>query len=199
MLQLGQPSRPRSGHLGNLSVPQQVPAPALALPLAPAALWLERSTLCTPCPPRPQTSRQSLPSSSLAPLALEFLECPPSWHPGLMSRKGAWLRALLTTLFYPSEQLENESKAGGKGAFRFLIFKTKIKLSIGFEMLVWGTWLFAGTIKIHCICQDLRPHPQWSSIPIRGLCHPPPGSTGHRHRAAGIPSDPPGSPSPWPS
>lgn len=65
--------------------------------------------------------------------ALGFLECPPSWHPGLMSRKGAWLRALLTTLFYPPEQLENESKAGGKGAFRFLIFKPKIKLQLGLK------------------------------------------------------------------
>lgn len=51
-------------------------------------------------------------------------------------------------------------------AFRFLFLTEKLSvLPIRLDMLVWGVWSFACTIKIHCACWDLRPRPREAPIP----------------------------------
>lgn len=54
-------------------------------------------------------------------------------------------------------------------AFRFLFLTGKLSFwPIRLDMLVWGVWSFACTIKIHCACWDLRPRPREAPIPPRG-------------------------------
>lgn len=75
-------------------------------------------------------------------------------------------------------------------AFRFLFLTEKLSvLPIRLDMLVWGVWSFACTIKIHCACWDLRPRPREAPIPhqrARLL----PGS-GPGRRVQGLPGPPP--------
>lgn len=67
---------------------------------------------------------------------------------------------------YSSDGLASESKAVG---FKFLFLTGKLSfLPIRLDMLVWGVWSFACTIKIHCACWDLRPRPREAPIPPRG-------------------------------
>lgn len=81
----------------------------------------------------------------------------------------------LSKLFLSLRWIGEGIRSGG--LFQFLCFLTdKFSfLPIGQDMLFWGMWLFAGTIKIHCACWVQRPLPPWAPIPIPGPVGPSPG------------------------
>lgn len=97
---------------------------------------------------------QSLVKPKLSSSCPQSLECPPRTQDSCP--RMAYLLKAIQNCFHPSYQLANESEAVGFSGFCFLTEKLSF-LPVGLDMLVWGTWLFACTIKIHCACWDLRP------------------------------------------
>lgn len=94
----------------------------------------------------------------------------PPWNTLLVprdsvSRNGTCAQAVQNR-FHPSDQLANDSEAVRFSGFCFsteaLSFFTHWIVHAGL-----GPLAFAGTIKIHCACWDLRPHPWQASIRVQ--------------------------------